>query len=722
METRKPDTGEGMQPVADEQARTASGGQPKKKSGLAITMGQKPAKKGRIATSEPDSGKVAQPASATSAPKEKAAPPPVKPEAASAAAATPKKKGGGLSISSKVRRPEKKPEATAKKPPIPPVAQNPEKPETKKIPAGPSPLSGKKPQAPQMPPPVVGKPKPSVDEKSPAADGAAPPKMPPPVVGKTQASDEQAVRGKAPPAAPAPQTKPPQPAAPAPAASPKPKTDGKPAPAAALPKAAGKPAAAPAEEVTASSKTEPPRMHAKSGEPETLLSLLVPDPEEVTKLKQGTKQDRYLSQSVVLEESGLSTLVRSSILLVAVLLMSFFIWAAYSTVDEMASTTGQVIPNTPVQVIQHLEGGIIEEIFVKEGQIVKKGGQIARLSPKAALADLNQMRAKLASLTAQKARLIAMIEGEGADFSSIPAQYGAIIQGQIKLLNAQRNNFESKLSVTQNDIERARVRLENILDQQESLQRQIAFAEQEVQVQKLGYEKGLMSRLNVIAAERDKNRVESELVRVIGELVGARKDLTNSNRELEKLIDTTREENLRELEAVTSEYSQVVEGIARLEDRVSRLEIYSPVWGIIKELSLKTVGGVIGPGSVLTEIIPLDKTRRVEVKISTKDIGHVSVGQGVTVKISTYDYARYGGIEGVLESISPTTFEDPSGDEPYYLGIVRLDKSHVGGDPNKNLVLPGMTVQASIHTGSKTIMEYLLKPIYASINKSFQER
>lgn len=408
--------------------------------------------------------------------------------------------------------------------------------------------------------------------------------------------------------------------------------------------------------------------------------------------------------------------------MVAVLIFTFLVWAANSSIDEMAATTGQVIPNSPIQMIQHLEGGIIEKIYVEQGQIIKQGGPLFSLSPEAARAELNQMRVRHASLNAQKIRLTALLENKVANFSEIQEDFKGIVLDQRKLLRAQRTSIKSQIGLLENRIERTQARLENLVHQQESLQRQMQYAAEEMAVRQKGYEKGLMSKLTVIAANRDKVRVESEMVRNSGDIMSARKDLNESISELEGLIDSNREEHLRELGSVSAELSQVTEGMNRQQDRVKRLMIYSPVWGIVKELKLKTVGGVIAPGSVIAEIIPLDATRRVETKISPRDIGHVKVGQGVTVKVATYDFARYGGINGILESISPTTFTDQSGGEAYYQGIVRLDKSHVGMDPEQNQVLPGMTVQADIHTGAKTLMEYLLKPIYSSVNKSFRER
>ncbi|MBF0447255.1 MAG: HlyD family type I secretion periplasmic adaptor subunit [Magnetococcales bacterium] len=469
-------------------------------------------------------------------------------------------------------------------------------------------------------------------------------------------------------------------------------------------------------------KAEAIRSITSDEDPESLLSLLVPKPEEVPKLKQGTKLDRFLSQSVVLEESGLSTLVRSSILLVTVLVTVFLLWAANSSIDEMASTTGTIIPNSPAQIIQHLEGGIIADIMVEEGQIIKKGGLLIRLDPEAARAELNQMRARQASLMAQKERLTALIEQRNPDFSDIPDEYDSIVQGQQDLLVAQRSAYNSQIELYETRIDRIKSRLENLFDQQRSLEKQLAYSQQEMDVRQKGYDKGLMSRLMVISANRDEVRVESELVRIKGDVSTSQKDLNESLSEMDGLIDSTAEANFRELGTVTAELSQISQGLSRLKDRVSRLEIRSPAWGIVKALQVKTVGGVIAPGSVIMEIIPLDETRRVEIKISTRDIGHVKLAQGVTVKVGTYDFARYGGISGVLESISPTTFDDPAGGEAYYKGIVRLEKSHVGGDPGQNQVLPGMTVQADIHTGAKTLMEYMLKPIYSSVNKSFRER
>ncbi|MBF0109096.1 MAG: HlyD family type I secretion periplasmic adaptor subunit [Magnetococcales bacterium] len=457
-------------------------------------------------------------------------------------------------------------------------------------------------------------------------------------------------------------------------------------------------------------------------EPESLQSLLEPEPEEITRLKQGYKQHRFMAQSVILEESGLSLQVRSAMLAVSLVIVAFFVWASFSTMDEIASTMGQVMPSSPAQQIQHLEGGIIREILVQEGQVIKEGAIIVRLDTEAVLADLNQLNAKKASLKAQEIRIRAFLSDTAADFSPIAPHHQSLVLGQNHLLLAQRSALASERGVLETRISRSRSRIENLLEQQKNIDVQKTYFSQELEMKRQGFEKGVVSKLNYLTIQKDLGRTEAEWVRVRGDLTTAKKELEEAVGDLDEVLKKSRETNLRELGTVSTELAQVEEQSRRLVDRANRLEIRSPVWGVVNNLQVKTVGGVIAPGALIAEIIPMDTTRRVETKISTRDIGHVAVGQSVTVKVTTYDFARYGGINGILESISPTTFKEPEEKEPFYKGIVRLEKPYVGFNDRKNPVLPGMTVQADIDTGSKTLMEYMLKPIYASINKAFRER
>ncbi|MBF0213215.1 MAG: HlyD family type I secretion periplasmic adaptor subunit [Magnetococcales bacterium] len=439
-------------------------------------------------------------------------------------------------------------------------------------------------------------------------------------------------------------------------------------------------------------------------------------------MKQGNKQRRYLAQSVVLEESGLSELVRLSLGFVAGILILFLVWASFSRMEEMAPTIGEVMPAGPVQHIQHLEGGIVKAILVKEGELVEAGKVLFQMAPETALAELNQMRARHAALESQIARNRAFLDNKEPNFDAIPSEFSHLIRDQLQLLSAQRAFRESRREVLRIKMEQKRSRIGNLTSQQESQEQQLRYFDEEVAMRRAGLAKGVMSRLAALASERDRSRVAGELERTRGELITARKELDEASKQLTSLDDELRQESLKELGAISSELSQLKEGMMRQQNRVERLDVRAPVRGVIKSLQMETLRGVVPPGGLLTEIVPVETTRRVETRINTRDVGHIRAGQRVTVKVTTYDFSRYGGIDGVLEAISATTFKDPTDPTPYYKGIIRLDRAYVGGDPKRNEVLPGMAVQADIHTGSKTLMEYMLKPIYSSIDTAFRER
>ncbi|MBF0192169.1 MAG: HlyD family type I secretion periplasmic adaptor subunit [Magnetococcales bacterium] len=450
--------------------------------------------------------------------------------------------------------------------------------------------------------------------------------------------------------------------------------------------------------------------------------VLKPEKKVAQTMKQGNKQRRYLAQSVVLEESGLSSLVRLSLAFTAGMMILFLVWASFSRMEEMAPTVGEVMPAGAVQHIQHLEGGIVKAILVKEGELVEAGKVLFQMAPESALAELNQMRARHAALEAQIARNRAFLEEKEPAFDTIPAEFSHLIRDQLQLLTAQRAFRESRRDVLRLKMDQRRLRITNLTAQRDSLEQQLRYFDEEVAMRRAGLAKGVMSRLAALGSERDRSRVAGDLERTRGDLVTAQKELDEAVKQLTSLNDEVRQESLKELGAITSEVSQLREGMLRQQNRVERLDVRAPVKGVIKNLQMETLRGVVPPGGLLTEIVPVESTRRVETRINTRDVGHVKPGQAVTVKVTTYDFSRYGGIDGVLESISATTFKDPSDPTPYYKGIIRLERAYVGGDPKRNEVLPGMAVQADIHTGSKTLMEYMLKPIYASMDKAFRER
>ncbi len=172
--------------------------------------------------------------------------------------------------------------------------------------------------------------------------------------------------------------------------------------------------------------------------------------------------------------------------------------------------------------------------------------------------------------------------------------------------------------------------------------------------------------------------------------------------------------------AVFAELREVNQSLPKLQDRLDRLALAAPVAGVVKNLQVATIGAVLAPGQPVMEIVPIDDEMVAEVRIRPEDIGHLARGQKASVRLSSYDFARFGSLEGRLQSLSASTFESARG-EPYYKGVVKLAQSHLGPEPGAMPVLPGMTLEATINTGRRSLLEYLLAPLYRSAAQAFHE-
>lgn len=443
--------------------------------------------------------------------------------------------------------------------------------------------------------------------------------------------------------------------------------------------------------------------------------------EEKKRHRRGGRQTRYLAQSVLLEESGGSKIVRATIFTLALMVAAGIFWASITRMEEVAVTTGEVIPSGRVQLIQHLEGGVLSAILVREGDLVKKGQVILKLDPAGALSELNQYRARLIGLELKAERLRAFGSGREPDFSKTPEGLEHLRADQETIYAIQMNAWQSRREVIVQQIAQ-RVSELALQDKQEStLKANLDLLTQELTIREESVKKGVSSPMGLLSTRRDVNQAQGDLANLLLERRKTRQTLTEFKVRLAELDATLKETALSEMGAVTRELAQVRETMAKFEDRVRRLDMTAPVAGVVKGLNVHTVGGVIPPRETLMEIVPLDEELLAEVKISTQDIGHIQVGQPVKVKVLTYDFARYGGVEGSLKKVSASSFMGEDG-APYFQGLVSLSQQHVGFNPRQNIILPGMTVEADIRTGDKTMLQYLLKPVYSSVNEAFRER
>ncbi|CCQ72674.1 HlyD family type I secretion periplasmic adaptor subunit [Magnetospira sp. QH-2] len=440
------------------------------------------------------------------------------------------------------------------------------------------------------------------------------------------------------------------------------------------------------------------------------------------KIQRGSRQIRYMAQSVLLEESGTSRLVRLAIFLIAGVVVAFVAWSAYTRVDEVAIANGQVVPSGSIQVVQHLEGGIIREILVEEKTLVRSGQPLVRLDPTQAQSELSQVKARRTGLEMRAERLRAFAEGRQPDFGEIPPHFASLAYDQLAIFRQQVKTIEAQQDVLRNQLRQKKSALHTVRQQTKAVRSQLKLLDEELAMRDTLVTQGLTSKVLLLNVKREYSTTQGELARLLGQAATALEEIGEVENRLIDQKSSLRQEVLTELGSVSAELAQVIQSINQLEDRVRRLEVFSPVNGFVQDMKIKTVGAVLPAGGVLMEIVPVDDVLKVEAKISTRDVGHVKVGQPVAVKVTSYDFARYGSVDGILQSISATTFIDEQDGTPYYKGQVELMQPYVGDNAGENPILPGMTVQADVVTGHKTLLEYLLKPIFVSLQQAFHER
>ena len=441
-----------------------------------------------------------------------------------------------------------------------------------------------------------------------------------------------------------------------------------------------------------------------------------------TNLRSGdARQMRHLSQPVILEEVGPPRIIRMLLILLSLSVFGFIGWAGVTTLQETTKSSGEVVPSGSVMAIQHLEGGIIERIFVRNGDIVNAGDTLVRLNSTAALAQLEEMQARSNSLEIHRERLVAFAEGREPDYSAVPARYAALAAGEHAILRQQNDALLQEENVLQSQARQRASELGVLNSQVRKLSDRIQVLGTQKTMRARLAAKGLVSKLVYLQTLEQYQTAQGELDEVHGRIASADNAIEEAENKIAQLRSQRRNEALGESGRVAGDLASVRETIRRLRDRVTRLDITAPVHGIVKGLATNTVGGVITPGGLVTEIVPIDEELVVEARISPVDIGHISPGQKATVKITTFDFARFGSIEGTVSKISASTFKDRD-NEVYYKAEIALAKKYVGPDGSKNLILPGMVTEIDINTGERTVLRYLLRPIFQSLDVALSER
>jgi HlyD family secretion protein/adhesin transport system membrane fusion protein len=440
-----------------------------------------------------------------------------------------------------------------------------------------------------------------------------------------------------------------------------------------------------------------------------------------SRFKRKQKLLPYVADSILLEETGMPWLVRSSIVAATAIVFLFIGWSAITRTAEVSVAAGWIKPSGDIQTIQHLEGGIVTEILVGEGDIVEPGQTLVKLEPAAVGSDLARVTGRHQALILEAERLRAYIDGREPDFGDVEPSYTKQVEDQLQVFEGQIAARESTREVFLQQLSGQQSQLHGLKERAETTRNHIALLQSELEARTRLAEKGLTSRFQLLRSQQEMNQAQGVLTQIAAEREKITRAIAETRGRIDELDATTRADALTELGRVSDELRDMEESIQKHGNRFERLDIQAPVRGIVQELTVHTVGGVVDPGETIIEILPINDELVAEVRFSPRDIGHIRPGQPAKLKFATYDFARYGAVDGILKSVSATTLFDDDG-QPYYKGIVRLNESHIGDDPSRNPIAPGMTLSAEILTQDRSLLQYLLKPIYRGVNEGFRER
>lgn len=415
---------------------------------------------------------------------------------------------------------------------------------------------------------------------------------------------------------------------------------------------------------------------------------------------------------------------RTNILLyaVALVIVSLIIWANYAELDERTQGSGRMIPSQQIQVVQNLEGGIIKEIKVVEGESVKKGQTLVIIDNTGAGSSFAESKSVINELLAQTVRLQAEagIKSFEAGSTGVAALNELLVKEK-RLYDTNMIRKKSEIGVFEQRLEQRRIELAATRLEIKSLKSSMEMMAREIELTEPMFKKRLVSELEFIQLKQkvlDKKHEHESAIKNAESLVSKIKEAKNQILEIE---NRHRGEAQEELNKALVEIERRREHQVAIEDRVTRTNVRSPVDGTVKQLLINTVGGVVKPGMDIIEIVPKEERLMVEAKITPSDIAFLYPGLKAIVKLTAYDYSIYGGLDGEVIHISADTITDERQEE-FYLVRIMTEKNYLGTETDKKNIIAGMTAQVDIITGKKTIMQYLMKPILRAKNNALRER
>ncbi|APD85419.1 secretion protein HylD [Alteromonas sp. Mex14] len=405
--------------------------------------------------------------------------------------------------------------------------------------------------------------------------------------------------------------------------------------------------------------------------------------------------------------------------LVTLVLLLLVIWSYFAEIDEVAKGDGKVIPSQQLQVLQSYDGGIVQEILVREGQAVKAGQVLLKVDPTRFMSSLEENTTQFAALAAKVQRLSALTQGNVLRFNrELRERAPTVVDNERKLYNSNLAELDEVAAGSDSRIMQRRQDVEEERANLSQYQNVLSLSKKELSVTKPLLASGAVSEIEIL-------RLERQIVELEGNIAKSKVAIERGLNAIEEEIIKKEEARLKlvnrwnqALTDATAEMATLQQSQTSLEDVVSQAALRSPINGTVQRLLINTVGGVITPGSAVVEIVPQDDQLIVEAKVSPKDIAFIREGQQAILKFSAYDFTIYGGMSAEVQHISADAITNEK-DETYYL--VRLEtKKNIANEALE--ILPGMIVQVDILTGKKTVLNYILSPLFNVTASALRER
>jgi len=429
----------------------------------------------------------------------------------------------------------------------------------------------------------------------------------------------------------------------------------------------------------------------------------------------------FLVLPPTLRNAGLRQLCGWLVYGIVGLIAAIVIWSAFAQMRELAIAPGEIVSSSFVQKVNHLEGGILDQVYVQEGDYVTPGMPLLRLKPESAEADLQQLLSRQALLRMRQIELTAAINGQDPDFGELARDYPELVAEQQATHAQNAAAWSSERQQLNYAIQQAEGALAQGRGQLKSAEVQITIARKTADIRAQSYRLGHTSELAYLEAQGQLEAANSKFASLQAEI----QKLETAAEEARGALRKAEAERLQKLTderaKVAGELSEVTNSLGKHQDRVQRLVVTAPMSGTINLLPNKSPGAVLKPGDLVAEIVSLESGIIAEVQLKARDLGHVNVGDEAEIRVSNFDPSVMGLAHGEVIEISPTTFKQERG-EPYYRMRIKLKEDSLGNGERRARLLPGMIVEAHVITGTKSLFAYMLKPVVRAFEIAFSER